>query len=110
MSPPHLETTRIYSAMGRLQPGQSLTAVRPFCTPHHSVSDAGLVGGGNRPQPGQISMAHKGVLFLDEVPELNRQPLGVLRQPLEEGKVTISRVMNNPTFPAEFILVAAMNP
>jgi magnesium chelatase family protein len=82
-----LETTRIYSAMGRLQPGQSLMAVRPFCTPHHSVSDAGLVGGGNPPQPGQISMAHKGVLFLDEMPEFNRKTLEVLRQPLEEGKV-----------------------
>ena len=105
-----LETTRIYSAMGRLQPGQSLMAVRPFCTPHHSVSDAGLVGGGNPPQPGQISMAHKGVLFLDEMPEFNRKTLEVLRQPLEEGKVTISRAMNSSTFPADFILVAAMNP
>src|SRR4051794_6300783 len=105
-----LETTRIYSAMGRLLPGQSLMAVRPFCTPHHSVSDAGLVGGGNPPQPGQISMAHKGVLFLDEMPEFNRKTLEVLRQPLEEGKVTISRAMNSSTFPAEFILVAAMNP
>jgi magnesium chelatase family protein len=105
-----LETTRIYSAMGRLQPGQALMAVRPFCTPHHSVSDAGLVGGGNPPQPGQISMAHKGVLFLDEMPEFNRKTLEVLRQPLEEGKVTISRAMNSSTFPADFILVAAMNP
>jgi magnesium chelatase family protein len=105
-----LETTRIYSAMGHLQPGQSLMAVRPFCTPHHSVSDAGLVGGGNPPQPGQISMAHKGVLFLDEMPEFNRKTLEVLRQPLEEGKVTISRAMNSSTFPADFILVAAMNP
>jgi magnesium chelatase family protein len=105
-----LETTRIYSAMGRLQPGQSLMAVRPFCTPHHSISDGGLVGGGNPPQPGQISMAHKGVLFLDEMPEFNRKTLEVLRQPLEEGKVTISRAMNSSTFPAEFILVAAMNP
>ncbi|WP_083713456.1 YifB family Mg chelatase-like AAA ATPase [Paludisphaera borealis] len=105
-----LETTRIYSAMGRLSAGQALMAVRPFCTPHHSVSDAGLVGGGNPPQPGQISMAHKGVLFLDEMPEFNRKTLEVLRQPLEEGKVTISRAMNTATFPAEFILVAAMNP
>jgi magnesium chelatase family protein len=105
-----LETTRIYSAMGRLQPGQSLMAVRPFCTPHHSVSDAGLVGGGNPPQPGQISMAHKGVLFLDEMPEFNRKTLEVLRQPLEQGKVPISRAMNSSTFPADFILVAAMNP
>src|SRR4051794_40758742 len=105
-----LETTRIYSAMGRLEPGQSLMAVRPFCTPHHSISDAGLVGGGNPPQPGQISMAHKGVLFLDEMPDFNRKPLEALRQPLEEGKVTISRAMNSSTFPADFILVAAMNP
>jgi magnesium chelatase family protein len=105
-----LETTRIYSAMGRLQPGQALMAVRPFCTPHHSVSDAGLVGGGNPPQPGQISMAHKGVLFLDEMPEFNRKTLEVLRQPLEEGRVTISRALNSSTFPADFILVAAMNP
>ena len=105
-----LETTRIYSAMGRLKPGQPLMAVRPFRTPHHSVSDAGLVGGGNPPQPGEISMAHKGVLFLDEMPEFNRKTLEVLRQPLEEGKVTISRAMNSTTFPADFILVAAMNP
>ncbi|AMV38019.1 YifB family Mg chelatase-like AAA ATPase [Planctomyces sp. SH-PL62] len=105
-----LETTRIYSSMGRLQPGQALMAVRPFCTPHHSVSDAGLVGGGNPPQPGQISMSHKGVLFLDEMPEFNRKTLEVLRQPLEEGHVTISRAMNSATFPADFILVAAMNP
>ena len=105
-----LETTRIYSAMGPLQPGQPLMAVRPFCTPHHSISDAGPVGGGNPPQPGQISMAHKGVLFLDEMPEFNRNTLQVLRQPLEEGKVTIRRAMNSSTFPADFILVAAMNP
>jgi magnesium chelatase family protein len=97
-----LETTRIYSAMGRLQPGQSLMAVRPFCTPHHSVSDAGLVGGGNPPQPGQISMAHKGVLFLDEMPEFNRKTLKVIRQLLEEGKVTISRALNSSTFLARF--------
>ncbi len=105
-----LETTRIYSAMGKLAPGQALMAVRPFCTPHHSVSDAGLVGGGNPPQPGQISMSHKGVLFLDELPEFNRKTLEVLRQPLEEGRVTISRAMNSATFPADFVLVAAMNP
>src|SRR3974390_902494 len=80
LTPPEsLETTLIYSAMGLLQAGQSLMAVRPFCTPHHSVSDAGLVGGGNPPQPGQISMAHKGVLFLDEMPEFNTKPLTVLR-------------------------------
>src|SRR5262245_16705740 len=105
-----LETTRIYSAMGLLKPGQPLMAIRPFRPPHHSVSDAGLVGGGTTPQPGEISMAHKGVLFLDEMPQFNRKTLEVLRQPLEEGEVTISRALRSTTFPAEFILVAAMNP
>jgi magnesium chelatase family protein len=105
-----LETTRIYSAMGRLNPGEALLATRPFRSPHHTISDAGMVGGGSTPAPGEISLAHHGVLFLDELPEFNRRSLEVLRQPLEEGRVTISRALNSTTFPSRFILVAAMNP
>lgn len=105
-----LETTRIWSAVGRLERGQSLILQRPFRSPHHTISDAGLVGGGSTPAPGEISLAHNGVLFLDELPEFNRRTLEVLRQPLEESNVTISRAMGSVTFPASLMLVAAMNP
>jgi magnesium chelatase family protein len=105
-----IETTRIYSALGRLKPGQPLLATRPFRSPHHTISDAGLVGGGSTPTPGEISLAHNGVLFLDELPEFNRRTLEVLRQPLEDGTVTIARALNSSTFPANFMLVAALNP
>jgi magnesium chelatase family protein len=105
-----IETTRIYSAVGRLRPGQPLLAVRPFRSPHHTISNAGLVGGGSTPSPGEISLAHNGVLFLDELPEFNRQTLEVLRQPLEDGTVTISRALSSTTFPANFMLIAALNP
>lgn len=105
-----IETTRIYSAVGRMRPGQPLMVRRPFRAPHHTISDAGLVGGGSVPTPGEISLAHNGVLFLDELPEFNRHTLEVLRQPLEDGKVTISRALNSTTFPADFILIAALNP
>src|SRR5262245_13569210 len=105
-----LETTRIYSASGRLTPGESLLSTRPFRSPHHTISDAGMVGGGTIPQPGEISLAHHGVLFLDELPEFNRRSLEALRQPLEEGRVTISRAAHSTTFPADFVMIAAMNP
>jgi len=105
-----VETTRIYSAVGRLTAGQPLLARRPFRAPHHTISNAGLVGGGSTPTPGEISLAHNGVLFLDELPEFNRTTLEVLRQPLEDGHVTISRALNSTTFPANFVLIASLNP
>jgi magnesium chelatase family protein len=105
-----VETTRIYSAVGRLPAGQPLLARRPFRAPHHTISNAGLVGGGSTPTPGEISLAHNGVLFLDELPEFNRTTLEVLRQPLEDGHVTISRALNSTTFPASFVLIASLNP
>jgi magnesium chelatase family protein len=105
-----IETTRIYSAMGLLQPGQPLLATRPYRAPHHTISDAGLVGGGSVPAPGDISLSHNGVLFLDELPEFNRRTLEVLRQPLEDGTVTISRALSSTMFPARFMLIAALNP
>jgi magnesium chelatase family protein len=105
-----IETTRIYSAVGRLEPGQPLMATRPFRSPHHTISEPGLVGGGSTPMPGEISMAHNGVLFLDELPEFNRRTLEVLRQPLEDRIVTISRALRSTTFPCDFMMVAALNP
>ncbi len=105
-----LETTQIYSAVGRLEPGQPLLLTRPFRSPHHTISEAGLVGGGSIPQPGEISLSHHGILFLDELPEFNRRTLEVMRQPLEDQCVTISRAMGSVTFPANLMLVAAMNP
>lgn len=111
LTPPEsVETTRIYSSLGHLPPGQPLMAKRPFRSPHHTISDAGLVGGGNPPVPGEISLSNHGVLFLDELPEFNRRTLEVLRQPLEEGTVTISRALNSSTFPADLMLIAALNP
>jgi magnesium chelatase family protein len=105
-----LETSKIYSIVGKLPPGQALVPRRPFRPPHHTISDAGLIGGGTNPRPGEVSLAHHGVLFLDELPEFKRSTLEVLRQPLEEGRVTISRAATSLTYPARFMLVAAMNP
>jgi magnesium chelatase family protein len=105
-----LETTRIYSAIGFLKANQNLISTRPVRTPHHSASPVALVGGGSSPQPGEVSLAHNGVLFLDELPEFQRSTLEMIRQPLEDGTVTIARAQTSITFPARFMLIAAMNP
>ncbi len=105
-----IQTTRIHSVAGVLEPGLGLVGTRPFRSPHHTISDAGLIGGGAVPRPGEVSLAHNGLLFLDELPEFQRNVLEVLRQPLEDGTVTIARAAMSLTFPARFMLAAAMNP
>ncbi|MFM2224157.1 MAG: hypothetical protein RJA07_359 [Bacteroidota bacterium] len=105
-----LETTKIHSVAGKMQANASLISVRPFRSPHHTISDVALVGGGSNPQPGEISLAHNGVLFLDELPEFKRTVLEVLRQPMEERRITISRAKFSVDYPASFMLISAMNP
>jgi magnesium chelatase family protein len=105
-----LETTRIHSVAGKLKENSTLVSKRPFRSPHHTISDMALVGGGSIPQPGEISLAHNGVLFLDELPEFRRTVLEVMRQPMEERRVTINRTRTGVEFPASFMLIASMNP
>lgn len=105
-----IETTRIHSVAGTLEDAKGLVGARPFRSPHHTISDAGLIGGGAVPRPGEVSLGHNGVLFLDELPEFQRNVLEVMRQPLEDGSVTISRAATSVTFPSRFMLAAAMNP
>ncbi|MBI5408604.1 MAG: YifB family Mg chelatase-like AAA ATPase [Nitrospirae bacterium] len=105
-----LQTTRIHSVVGILKTGQPLLATRPFRSPHHTLSDVAMVGGGQFPKPGEVSLAHNGVLFLDELPEFKRNVLEVLRQPIEDATVTISRALSSITYPASIMLVCAMNP
>ena len=105
-----IEATTIHSVAGQLRPGVGLLTERPFRAPHHTISDVALVGGGSTPRPGEVSLAHHGVLFLDEMPEFDRRVLEALRQPIEEGRITVSRALRSVLFPARFVLVAAMNP
>jgi magnesium chelatase family protein len=105
-----LETSKVYSVMGIMPDGHGVITSRPFRAPHHTISDAGLIGGGQIPKPGEVSLAHNGVLFLDELPEFKKNVLEVLRQPIEDGQVTISRASSTVTYPANFMLVAALNP
>ena len=105
-----IEVTTIHSVAGQLRPGVGLITERPFRAPHHTISDVALVGGGSTPRPGEVSLAHHGVLFLDEMPEFDRRVLEALRQPIEEGRINVSRALRSVNFPARFVLVAAMNP
>ena len=105
-----LETTKVYSVAGKVGRGTALIATRPYRSPHHTISDAGLIGGGRIPKPGEVSLAHNGVLFLDELPEFRKNVLEVLRQPIEDGTVVLSRASISLSYPANFMLAAAMNP